>query len=66
MSITRTKNVKDSTTARTYEHRNEGRNNESEADLPSLAMVSLVLTIADVVVRGKSKARVYGSRAASV
>ncbi len=52
----RTADEKDLTTARTYEHRNKERNNGSEADLPSLAMVSLVLASADIVVRGGSKA----------
>ncbi len=50
ISITRTTNEKDPTTVRIYEHRNKGRNNESEADLASLAVVFLVLTTADMVV----------------
>ncbi len=50
ISITRTTNEKDPTTVRTYEHRNKGRNNESEADLASLVVVFLILTAADMVV----------------
>ncbi len=51
MPMKRTMNEKDPTTVRTYEHRSEGLNNESDADLASLAVV---LTTADMVVRGKA------------
>ncbi len=43
-------------TTKSYERGYKGRNNENGADLPSLAMVFLVLITADMVERGKSLA----------
>ncbi len=37
-------------TTTSYEHGYKGRDNESEADLPSLTMVFLVITTTDMVV----------------
>ncbi len=43
-------------TTTSYQRGYKGRSNESEADLPSLAMVFLVLITADMVEREKSLA----------